>query len=141
LLQKKNIILDPKASKRLEPDNFRDKKAVIIGGILGDHPPRGRTQKLVTAKLPDAAVRNLGKEQFSIDGAVYMAKLVSEGKRIEEIPLKRGLTIKLNEYAEVYLPFAYPLNGGRPVIHRALIQYLRSEKIVKYEEKLLRSIE
>ena len=135
----KTIILDPKAPKKLRPEDFEGKEAVVIGGILGDHPPKGRTKKLVTAKLPDATIRNLGREQFSIDGAVYIAKLVSEGKRIEEIPLKKGVIIELNEYVEIYLPYAYPLKEGKPVIHRALIEYLRSENIVKDEEELLRN--
>lgn len=136
----KTIILDPKASKELSPEDFGGKEAVVIGGILGDDPPKGRTRKLVTARLPNATVRNLGKEQFSIDGAAYMAKLVSEGKRIEEIPVKKGLTIKLNRFAEIYLPYAYPLKEGKPVISEGLIEYLRSESIVKDEEELLRNV-
>ena len=136
----KTIILDPKASKKLRPEDFGGKEAVVIGGILGDDPPKGRTRKLVTARLPNATVRNLGKEQFSIDGAAYVAKLVSEGKRIEEIPVKKGLTIKLNRFAEIYLPYAYPLKEGKPVISEGLIEYLRSESIVKDEEELLRNV-
>ena len=113
------------------------KRQVVIGGILGDHPPKGRTQKLVTAKLPSATVRSLGDEQFSIDGAVYLTKVVSEGKKLEEVSIKKGLTIRLNEYAEVYLPYAYPLKDGKPVISKELIDYLCSDKIIRDEEKLL----
>ena len=94
----------------------------------------------MTVRLPKATVRNLGKEQFSIDGAAYMAKLVSKGKRIEEIPVKKGLTIKLNRFAEIYLPYAYPLKEGKPVISEGLIEYLRSESIVKDEEELLGNV-
>jgi len=133
----KIIVLDPKASKKLSPEDFTGKEAVVIGGILGDHPPKGRTQKLVTAKLPSATVRSLGDEQFSIDGAVYLTKVVSEGKKLEEVSIKKGLTIRLNEYAEVYLPYAYPLKDGKPVISKELIDYLCSDKIIRDEEKLL----
>ncbi|HDI12220.1 MAG TPA: hypothetical protein ENF63_01355 [Candidatus Bathyarchaeota archaeon] len=135
----KIIILDPKASKKLRPEDFMGKEAVIIGGILGDYPPRGRTEKLVAAKLPTATIRNIGREQFSIDGAVYMAKLVGEGRKLEEIPIMNGLTIKLNEHAEIFLPYAYPLKGKRPVIHKDLIEYLRSEEIIRDEERLLKT--
>ena len=131
------VILDPQAQKLLTPEDFKGKRAVIIGGILGDHPPKGRTQKLVTAKLPSATVRSLGDEQFSIDGAVYLAKVVSEGKKLEEVSIKKGLTIRLNEYAEVCLPYAYPLKDGKPVISKELIDYLCSDKIIRDEEKLL----
>ncbi|MEM3874083.1 MAG: SAM-dependent methyltransferase [Candidatus Bathyarchaeia archaeon] len=133
------IILDPKAELPLKPEDFAGKDAVIIGGILGDHPPKGRTGKLLTRHFPEATVRNIGKSQFSIDGAVYVAKLVSEGKPLEKIPVKKGLTLRLNEYAEVHLPYAYPLKNGKPVISQKLVAYLCSDEIVKDEEKLLQA--
>jgi len=132
------VILDPQAQKLLTPEDFKGKKAVIIGGILGDHPPKGRTRKFLTTKFPKATVRNIGRGQFSIDGAVYVAKLVSEGKKLDEIPITMGLTVKLNKYAEIYLPYAYPLRDGKPVIHKKIIEYLRSEEIVQDEERILK---
>ena len=132
------VILDPQAQKLLTPEDFKGKRAVIIGGILGDHPPKGRTRKFLTTKFPKAIVRSIGRGQFSIDGAVYVAKLVSEGKRLDEIPIMKGLTVKLNEYAEIYLPYAYPLRDGKPVIHKELIEYLRSEEIIQDEERILK---
>ncbi|MEM3553820.1 MAG: SAM-dependent methyltransferase [Candidatus Bathyarchaeia archaeon] len=133
------IILDPKAELPLKTEDFIGKEAIIIGGILGDYPPKGRTGKLLTKHFPRATVRNIGKAQFSIDGAVYVAKLVSEGKPLEKIPVKKGLTLRLNEYAEVYLPYAYPLKNGKPVISQTLVAYLCSDEIVKDEEKLLQA--
>ena len=135
---KKIAILDPKASEKLKPEDLRDKEAIIIGGILGDHPPRGRTRKFVTAKVPNALSRNIGRGQFSIDGAIYIAKLVSEGVRLENIPVRKGLHIRLNEKVEIYLPYLYPLKNGKLLISDELIHYLASEEIVKDEEKLLR---
>ncbi|MEM1540326.1 MAG: SAM-dependent methyltransferase [Candidatus Bathyarchaeia archaeon] len=133
----KVIILDLKAELPLKPQDFAGKDAAIIGGILGDHPPKGRTNKLLTKHFPKATVRNIGKAQFSIDGAIYVAKLVSEGKPLEKIPIKKGLSLRLNEYAEVYLPYTYPLKDGKPVISQKLVTYLCSNEIVKDEEKLL----
>ncbi|MEM2092747.1 MAG: SAM-dependent methyltransferase [Candidatus Bathyarchaeia archaeon] len=135
----KVIILDPRAEHPLKPDDFWSIEAIIIGGILGDHPPKGRTFSLITSRFLSAAARNIGRYQFSIDGAVYVAKLVSQGIRLEQIPIKRGLRIRLNDYAEVYLPYAYPLQDGQPVISRKLISYLRSEQIVRDEEELIKS--
>ena len=134
----KVLILDPKAELPLKPEDFADKEAVVIGGILGDHPPKGRTSKLLTSRFPSAAVRNIGKMQFAIDGAVYVAKLVSEGTPLEKVLVKEGLSLRLNEQAEVYLPYAYPLRDGKPVISQKLVTYLCSEEIVKDEEKLLK---
>lgn len=136
--QKKVVILDPKAKEKLEPGDLENKGAIIIGGILGDHPPRGRTKKLITLRAPEAAARNLGRGQFSIDGAVYMAKMVCEGFRLEDIPVIRRLRIRINERAEVHLPYMYPLKDGKPVISEELLRYLVSEEIVRDEEKLLR---
>ncbi|MEM2321388.1 MAG: SAM-dependent methyltransferase [Candidatus Bathyarchaeia archaeon] len=136
--QRKVVILDPKAKERIKPEDLEKKEAIIIGGILGDHPPRGRTRKLITLRAPEAAARNLGKGQFSIDGAVYIAKMICEGFRLEDIPIKRGLYIKINERAEVHLPYVYPLKDGKPVVSEELLKYLVSEEIVKDKEKLLR---
>jgi ribosome biogenesis SPOUT family RNA methylase Rps3 len=83
-------------------------------------------------------VRNIGKGQFSIDGAVYVAKLVSDGTPLEKIPVKKGFSLRLNKHAEVCLPYAYPLKDGKPVISQKLVRYILSDKIVEDEEELLR---
>jgi len=126
--QDRIIILDPRAPQSLRPEDLRGIEAFIIGGILGDHPPKGRTRMLITSRAPSALSRNIGKGQFSIDGAVYIAKLVSEGVRLENIAVKRGLHIKINERAATYLPYMYPLKDGKPVISDELIRYLISEE-------------
>jgi ribosome biogenesis SPOUT family RNA methylase Rps3 len=136
----KVLILDPKAKLPLKPEDFTSKEAVITGGILGDHPPKGRTSKLLTTRFPGAAARNIGKSQFSIDGAVYVARLVSEGTPLEAIPVQKGLSLKLNQYGEVYLPYAYPLHDGKPVISQKLVAYLCSEEIVKDEENSFKEV-
>lgn len=136
--QEKIVILDPQAEEELKPKDLEGMEAIIIGGILGDHPPRGRTKKLITSRAPKAIARNIGKEQFSIDGAVYVARMVSEGCELKDIPVKVGLVIKISDKAEIYLPYAYPLRDGKPVVSEDLLRYLASEEIVKDEEELLR---
>lgn len=59
--QKKVIVLDPKAQQPLKTEDFQDAEAVIVGGILGEIPPKGRTFQLLTKSFPTATVRNLGK--------------------------------------------------------------------------------
>jgi len=127
------IILDPKADKVLEPWDFVDNKLniIIIGGILGDHPPKGRTWKLLTTKILEKGfnvkVRNLGKEQLTIDGAAYVAYLIFKGKRLSEIPFQEGLRIVrkigLIEH-EIILPYKYPVLDGKPLVNPKLIEYL-----------------
>jgi ribosome biogenesis SPOUT family RNA methylase Rps3 len=119
------IVLDPRARKKLSPHDFQSKKAVIIGGILGDDPPLGRTRELLTKTLQKTPTRNLGKKQLSIDGATYVAKRVSEGKLLRDIPLQHGLEIQVSEVYSIFLPYAFPLARGKPLISSELISYLK----------------
>jgi len=122
--KEKLLVLDPRARKKLSSSDFRDKKAVVIGGILGADPPLGRTEKLLTKNVK-AQARNLGREQFPIDGAVYMAKQVSEGTPLKEVPVQLGVDIQIDRGHSVLLPYAYPLKGGKPLISRELVAYLK----------------
>lgn len=119
------IVLDPRARKKLSPADVRGKRVIIIGGILGEEPPLGRTKELLRMTMPRALARNLGRGQFSIDGATYMARQVSEGTPLDKVPVQHGLEIQLGEEHSVLLPYAYPLVNGRPLISRKLITYLK----------------
>ena len=130
------IILDPQAPERLEPWEAAKAEVIVVGGILGDHPPRGRTKTLLSSRMPGALKRNIGPHQFSIDGAVYVALQVIRGRRLEEIPYRVGLRFKFETVygleVEVELPYAYPLVNGRPLHHPKLPELLRSG--LAYEE-------
>lgn len=119
------IVLDPRARKRLTPIDMRGRRVIVIGGILGEEPPLGRTRELLTQTLPKASARNLGKEQLAIDGATYVAKQVSEGKSLEEVPVQHGLEIQISEVQSTFLPYTFPLVRGKPLIARELIAYLK----------------
>lgn len=126
----RTIVLDPKADELLEPSDFSDTETVIVGGILGDHPPRGRTFSLITSRMKRAKARSLGNRQFSIDGAVYMALKVAQGIKLSDIPVADSLTLKCDAL-EIHLPFSYPLVNGKPVISPKLINYLLRTDIVQ----------
>ncbi|MEM0233617.1 MAG: SAM-dependent methyltransferase [Candidatus Nezhaarchaeales archaeon] len=128
------IVLDPRADKLLEPSDFNDVESVVVGGILGDHPPRGRTFTLITSKMRRARARSLGNRQFSIDGAIYMALKVAQGVELSDIPVADSLTLKCGDL-EIYLPFSYPLVNGKPVISPKLIDCLLKTDIVQLEFK------
>ena len=121
------LILDPRALKRLKPMDIKD-RVIVIGGILGDHPPRGRTERLLTDFAPDAIARNIGKWQFTIDGSAHVAKEVAKGKELDEVPIQRGLVIRRrlrpSGWHEIRLPYAYPVVGGVPLISKRLVEYL-----------------
>lgn len=135
--QKSIMVLDPNAKKLLEPKDFRTASCIVVGGILGDHPPAGRTEKLISWYLPFALKRSLGRYQFSIDGAVYLANEVRKGRKLEEIPVKVGLDVRVNKYYTITLPFAFPLVNKKPLISEDLLQYLKKD-VVMDEEILLK---
>ncbi len=119
------VVLDPSARKVLTPKDLANRKAVLLGGILGNDPPLGRTRELLTKSLPRALVRNIGKHQFSIDGSAFVAKQISIGKSMDKIPVQHGLEIEINKVYSVALPYAFPLVEGKPLISRELVSYLK----------------
>ena len=136
------IVLEPKAKELLRPEDFIEYTLVIVGGIMGDHPPKGRTWKLLTSKLLGIAEpRSLGPYQFSIDGAVYMAYQVSKGKRLEDIEVVYDIEIEIPSpypsiQATIRLPYAYPIVNGKPLLAPGLIDYLKYNIVID-EEVLL----
>ena len=123
--QRKLVVLDPRARKNLSPADLLGKRAIVIGGILGEEPPLGRTRELLMKSLPRAQARNLGRHQFAIDGAAYLAKRVLEGKRLGEVPVQLGLEIQISEVHSTFLSYAFPLVRGKPLISNELISYLK----------------
>ena len=125
----KLIILDPAAKRQLDPSEAKNADAIVVGGILGDYPPRGRTFKLLTSKLyPHVVVRNIGKEQFAIDGAVFVALEILKGRSLKDIEIVKNLNINIDLgglIVEITLPYAYPLKNGRPFISSDILKILR----------------
>ena len=137
------LVLEPKANKLLKPKDFiNGRNLIVIGGIMGDHPPRGRTYELLTSKMLSkfhGKVKpvSLGKHQFSIDGAAYMAIQVFKGLTLDQIPIVVGVKIKVKSYIkgvehEIYLPYTYPLINGKPLLAPGLREYL--ERAIVLEE-------
>ncbi len=130
------VVLDLKAEEPLRPADILGVDAIVVGGIMGDHPPKGRTWRLLTSRLRGARVRHLGLGQLSVDGAIYVAHMVSRGVELGLIPLVEGVRISwkapLGLEQEVFLPFTYPLVGGKPLLAPGLEEYLRRGAV--YEE-------
>ncbi|MGB9786170.1 MAG: hypothetical protein ACP5II_05305 [Infirmifilum sp.] len=121
------IILDPSGTEELRPTDFSSNTIIVVGGIMGDHPPRGRTRKEISERAGGGVLfRNIGSGQFTIDGAIYMARMVSLGRPLNSIPVQVGLTLKKRHF-EVYLPYAYPVENGKVVISQEEIHYILHE--------------
>lgn len=132
---KNTCLLEPQTNRILTPED--DFEYFIFGGILGDHPEQGRTEKYLTSKinsskLIDTKTRNLGKKQMSTDTAVLVARIIAidkipfdKIKFIDEpaIQLKKG---KIKE--EIILPYRYIKENNKPKIAKKLLEYLKNKK-------------
>ncbi|ASJ16415.1 hypothetical protein A3L04_04655 [Thermococcus chitonophagus] len=128
----KIIILDLQAEEELKPEDIEDDTIIVVGGILGDAIPRGRTKEFITSKMPGVRVRHIGKPQFSIDGASIVAKLIADGRRLEEIEYEENPTIKLDDFSEITLHYALPKLDGKLLLTPGLIEFQKRE--LGYEE-------
>jgi len=138
-LLRKPIILDPSSNILLNPQDSKMGDGVVVGGILGDHPPRGRTKSLLTKKFKEPIVRSLGEKQFSIDGAAFVADLVLN-KKIELTSIKYIDGLKIERTIGgishiIELPYRYPLVNNRPFISRELVEYLK--KKIMFDESAI----
>ncbi|WP_042697698.1 hypothetical protein [Thermococcus sp. PK] len=128
----KMIILDPFAEEELKPEDIEEDTIIVVGGILGDFEFTGKTKKFITSKIEGAKARNIGKVQFSIDGSAIIAKLIAEGRRLEEIEYEEHPTIKLDEFSEITLHYAVPKINGKLLLTPGLIELQKKE--LGYEE-------
>jgi ribosome biogenesis SPOUT family RNA methylase Rps3 len=121
-------VLDPDAKKTLTPKEAKKYKYFIVGGILGDYPPKKRTKVELTKKLKYACARNMGKKQFSTDNAVYVLDKIIKGTPLNKMKFQNKLNIKLNEIESIELPYYYPLINNKPRISKELLNYIKKKK-------------
>lgn len=120
-------ILDPDAKITLTSREAKKFKYFIIGGILGDYPPKKRTKVELTKKMKGVA-RNMGKKQFSTDNAVYVLKNIISGNSLNKMKFQNKLNIKMNNVETIELPYYYPLVNGKPRISKKLINFIKKKK-------------
>lgn len=119
-------ILDPEAEKTLLPEDSHNFDCLIFGGILGDNPPRKRTKEELM--LEGVERRNIGKEQFPTDNAVYVCKQIINGKLLQELEFQDEVEIDIARGESVILPFRYVLVEGKPLISEELMRYIKTHK-------------
>lgn len=125
---KNACILDPEASRLLEPKEAKQFDYFIFGGILGDYPPRKRTTPELTSKIKNTASRNIGKNQFSTDNAVFVTKEIVSGVPLSKMKFIDTLAIKINDIESIDLPYCYPLIKGKPQISQKLVKFLKRKR-------------
>ncbi len=121
-------ILDPAASKTLEPADKNNFEYLLFGGILGDWPPQQRTKKELTSKL-NAQSRNLGEPQMSTNTAVYVAKRIIDGKKFSDFSFIEELIIPVADGEEIELPFRFVVENGKPVLAKGYIEFVKKQDV------------
>ncbi|WP_297489991.1 hypothetical protein [Thermococcus sp.] len=132
----KLIVLDLQAEEELKPKDIDEDTMIVVGGILGDAVPRGRTREFITSRMEGVKVRHIGKPQYSIDGASIVAKLIAEGRRLEEVDYEENPTIRLDEFSEITLHYAVPKLDGKLLLTPSLIDLQKRELGYTDEEEI-----
>lgn len=122
---KNACVLDPEANEILTPLKAKKFKYFIFGGILGDNPPKRRTNEELTKFLSSIPSFNIGNEQMSTDNAVFVVNQIIKGKSLSDIKFKDNIEIKINDVETTILPYRYALVNGKPLISKKLIRYLK----------------
>ncbi len=122
-------VLDPESTQLLEPsDNF---EYYLFGGILGDNPPRKRTGPELTQFMKGIQTRNIGTEQMSTDNAVFTVKQISDGKKFQELEFEDNVSIELDEFEFLDLPYRYNLVDGKPFMSEKIVPYLKKNGVFR----------
>ena len=134
------IILDMWAARDLTPVEAINANVFIIGGIMGDYPPRGRG-RLLSSHFDWASIRRLGDRQMSIHTSTWALARIRDGVDVSQLPLcSEDASIVLDNGLmefEVRLPFAYPCDiHGRPRVPQRILELL-SRGVVWEEEFLM----
>ncbi len=123
----KICLLDPNAGGVLSTfDCNNEFEYLIFGGILGDDPPQGRTQKAFSDL--DCNRRNLGNVQMSTNTAVLVAKIIAEGMQFADIKFIDELVIPIETGEEIILPYRFVIDNGRPVLPEGYINFVKKQE-------------
>ena len=124
-------VLSQYSKKHLTTDD-RDKfQYFVFGGILGDNPAKKRTDVIIKnlkSKKIKFEERNLGDRQMPTDNAVYAAKKILGGKKLNDFKFADELEIQIDENESVILPFRYIIDRGKAVVSEKLVEHLRKRK-------------
>ena len=131
-LKLKNVcVLSQYSEKELTTNNRNKFQYFVFGGILGDDPAKKRTNIIINelkkSKI-EFETRSLGSKQMPTDTAVYVAKKILDGKKLNDFKFVDELEIEINENESVTLPFRYVINKNKVIISEKLVEYLRKRK-------------
>ncbi|MFT4343472.1 MAG: SAM-dependent methyltransferase [Candidatus Woesearchaeota archaeon] len=119
-------VLDPAAKIEF---SYSDKtySYLVVGGVLGNFPMDGRTNKCITSQIHGAAARHLGKFQMSTNTAVVVAHRILEGTPLSKMKFKRKLVIPITQGEEVELPFRFLVENNEVVLPEGYIEMVKEQ--------------
>ncbi len=127
--RKRMCVLDPKAKEILKPEDADKFDVFVFGGVLGNHPMDGRTEKQLTATLPGCGLRSLGDVQMSTNTAVLVSKRIIDDKiPFEKLKFEDEIEIELEDGFSTILPYRYLVENSKTVLPEGLIEFLKSEE-------------
>lgn len=124
----KACILDPESNIVLTEKDKNEFRYFIFGGILGDNPPRKRTEEELTRFIKEPTTRNIGKEQFSTDNAVFVTHEILSGTSLSKMKFQDEIEIQINDIESTILPYRYPVINGKPRIKEELVDFIKKKK-------------
>lgn len=120
-----SCILDPESNVLLSPENSSNIEYFIFGGILGDYPPRKRTELELSQFMKEVKTFNIEKEQMSTDNAVYtVKKIVVDKIPFSSLKFQDTIEIKINKQLTTELPYRYNIIDGKPMISDKLVKLI-----------------
>ena len=122
---KNACVLDPESKETLSPAISKRFDYFIFGGILGDYPPRKRTQEELILAYPRY---NLGKDQMSTDTAVIVTYKIATGTPLEKMRFQDGIEVDIKEGESIQLPYKYLIINGKPLLPKGLLEMLKEQK-------------
>ena len=129
--ENKVCVLSQYGTKTLETNDKNRFEYFVFGGILGDKPAKRRTEGILK-ELKDNKIkfeeRNLGTVQMPTDNAVYAAKKILDGAKLNELKFIDEVEIEINKNESVSLPFRYTIDNNKLVISEKLVEHLRKRK-------------
>lgn len=121
-------ILDPLAEQELSPEDAEQFTMFLFGGVLGNDPMDGRTEKELSRHFSQAGKRSLGNKQMSTDTAVHVVhEILVKKKKLNELMFVDDLEIVFGEGYSQILPYRYLIKNDCVVLTPGLTQYLKEE--------------
>ncbi|SCU88566.1 LAFA_0E13432g1_1 [Lachancea sp. 'fantastica'] len=129
LREKRVCLLDPRGKEDLKPQDAHEYDYFVFGGILGDHPPRDRTNELYRA-YPDLLVgKRLGAKQMTTDTAIRTTQLIVERQlEFESIKFIDYPEFRFSKSEATEMPFRYVLDDqNRPILPEGMLDLIKKD--------------